>query len=58
MPILPLFNRLHGAELCGAGVEGEGTVKAVVAELLQHLRRPAGHTGDGEDRRKQIGRDA
>jgi hypothetical protein len=40
------------------GVEGEGAVEAVVAELLEHLGGPAGGAGDREDRGEEIGRDA
>jgi len=41
-----------------ADVLAERTVKAIVLELLENLRAPAGAAGNGKDRGEQIGRDA
>ena len=35
-----------------------GPVDAVLLELLEPVREPAGHTGDGEDGREQVARNA
>src|ERR1039457_3134671 len=57
-PWLALPDRDPRLSVGVALVFGARTDQTVVAVLLQHVRSPAGHAADGEDRRVEIDRNA